>query len=142
MAIKRNASGLTPALHRPSLDNEELVSSEKLKFIFYTVYTVPPKQLLNIKTTISLKLWFWKVEKSNEQEKQTELSPALARILGTIFSFFLRIKMKVVADCNIRYISVCRNMILFPFPKFRLNVLKKSIFKIHFKLFILCYLLY
>ena len=56
MAIKRNASGLTPALHRPSLDNEELVSREKLKFIFYTVYTVPPKQLLNIKTTISLKL--------------------------------------------------------------------------------------
>jgi len=25
MAAKRNASGLTPALHRPSLDNEELV---------------------------------------------------------------------------------------------------------------------
>ncbi|XP_023338035.1 uncharacterized protein LOC111708785 isoform X4 [Eurytemora carolleeae] len=45
MAIKRNASGLTPALHRPSLDNEELkmhVYKKTLQALIYPISSTTP----------------------------------------------------------------------------------------------------
>ena len=44
MAAKRNSSGLTSALPRPSLDNEELVSSRVQNFKGLTRFFTESKQ--------------------------------------------------------------------------------------------------
>jgi hypothetical protein len=59
MAAKRNASGLTPALHRPSLDNEELVSRGTRFFDFFGIsYSLQLIGKTNSKTKVAKVFFF------------------------------------------------------------------------------------